>query len=252
MRIALCLSGIVGKLYTNKQGYKWEGDVDFRIGHHFYKKHIFDVNDNVDVFIHCWDVKYEKELVELYKPKKSKFQEQIQFDNEIPRGNDIESRWYSVKQVTKLNKEYEEENNFVYDIVMSSRFDVGFFKDLNFKEIDDLNGMYIAKSNPPNLNRPTILDYWYFSSSKNMDIVNSFHDHWKRLGRGTPHRDLYKWPTLNNIDIYMLSDFEESEKGNGNTEIIRAVFEDCEYSGDNFAGVDKLKRLDSYPRGTRF
>ena len=51
MKIALCLSGIVGKLYTNKAGYQWETDVDFRIGHHFYKKHIFDVNDNVDVFI---------------------------------------------------------------------------------------------------------------------------------------------------------------------------------------------------------
>ena len=31
MRIALCLSGIVGKLYTNKGNYKWENDVDFRI-----------------------------------------------------------------------------------------------------------------------------------------------------------------------------------------------------------------------------
>ena len=32
MRIALCLSGIVGKLYTKKAGYEWNGDVDFRIG----------------------------------------------------------------------------------------------------------------------------------------------------------------------------------------------------------------------------
>ena len=38
MKVALCLSGIVGKLYTNKAGYEWEGDIDFRIGHHFYKK----------------------------------------------------------------------------------------------------------------------------------------------------------------------------------------------------------------------
>ena len=70
MKVALCLSGIVGKLYTNKAGYEWEGDIDFRIGHHFYKKHIFDVNNNIDVFIHSWDEKYEKELIELYKPKK--------------------------------------------------------------------------------------------------------------------------------------------------------------------------------------
>ena len=104
MRAAFLLSGVVGKFYTNKQGYEWSGDVDFRIGHHFFKKHIFDVNDTVDVFIHCWDTKYEKQLTELYQPKKSKFQEQIQFDNEIMRGNFIESRWYSTKQVTELKK----------------------------------------------------------------------------------------------------------------------------------------------------
>ena len=92
MRAAFLLSGVVGKFYTNKQGMEWSGDVDFRIGHHFFKKHIFDVNDTVDVFIHSWDTQYEKQLIELYQPKKSKFQEQIQFDNEIMRGNFIESR----------------------------------------------------------------------------------------------------------------------------------------------------------------
>ena len=82
MRIALCLSGIVGKLYTNKGNYKWENDVDFRIGHYHYKKHIFDVNENVDVFIHSWDTKYENEIVNTYNPKKYKFQEQIIFDED--------------------------------------------------------------------------------------------------------------------------------------------------------------------------
>ena len=252
MRAAFLLSGVVGKFYTNKQGYEWSGDVDFRIGHHFFKKHIFDVNDTVDVFIHCWDTQYEKQLTELYQPKKSKFQEQIQFDNEIMRGNFIESRWYSTKQVTELKKNMKKENDFTYDVVMSCRFDVGFFEDLVFNDVmEDPNAMYIAKTNPPNPQKPTICDLWHFSSSKNMDIINSFHDHWKELGRGTPHSDLYMWPTKNNIDIYMIDKFQDSEKGNGNTDVIRCVFDDCEYKGDNFPGVDKLKRLDRYPRGTR-
>ena len=83
MRIALCLSGVIGKLYTGRWDWPNTDDnfhVDFRIGHHFYKKHIFDVNDNVDVFIHSWDVKYEKELIELYKPKMNKFEKQIIFN----------------------------------------------------------------------------------------------------------------------------------------------------------------------------
>ena len=49
-------------------------------------------------------------------------------------------------------------------------------EDLVFNDvIEDPNAMYIAKSNPPNPQKPTILDYWYFSSSKNMDIINRFH-----------------------------------------------------------------------------
>ena len=251
MRIALCLSGIVGKLYTKKAGYEWNGDVDFRIGHHFYKKHIFDVNDNVDFFIHSWDVKFQKQLIDLYKPKKSKFEEQIMFDENNIRQHFIESRWYGAKQVNKLKCEYEKQNNFKYDAVMWSRFDVGLFKDLNFNKIDNFESMYIPKSNPPNLQKPTILDYWYFSSSKNMDIINSFHDHWREYGCRTGHHDLYQWPTDNDIDIYMLPDFEESEKGNGNTDIIRAVFDNCEYKDGEF-NINKIKRLNNYPRGTRF
>ena len=41
MRAALCLSGIVGRLYTQKSGYEWENDIDFRIGHHYYQKNIW-------------------------------------------------------------------------------------------------------------------------------------------------------------------------------------------------------------------
>ena len=146
---------------------------------------------------------------------------------------------------------WEKENNFKYDVVMWSRFDVGIFKDLNFAEVGNLDSMYIPKSNPPNLDRPTILDYWYFSSSENMDIVNSFHSHWKEYGCRSPHSDLYQWPTDNDIDIHMLCDFEDSEKGNGNTDIIRAVFDNCEYKEGDF-DIKNLKTLDSYPRGTRF
>ena len=252
MRIALCLSGIVGKLYTNKKRYSWEQDVDFRIGHYHYKKHIIDVNDNVDVFIHSWDTKYENQMVKTYNPKKYKFEKQIIFDKDDIRHHSIESRWFGAKQVNDLKSEYEKENDFIYDVVMWSRFDVGFFKDLIFSKVKDLNNLYIPKSNPPNMNQPTVLDYWYFSSSENMDIVNNFHSHWKDYGCRSDHYDLYQWPTDNDIVVAMLSDFEESEKGNGNTDIIRAVYDNCEYQGENFLGIDSIRKLNKYPRGNRF
>tara|TARA_B100000287_G_scaffold194486_1_gene183633 strand:+ start:983 stop:1744 length:762 start_codon:yes stop_codon:yes gene_type:complete len=253
MRIALCLSGIVGRIYDFKAGYTFNKDVDYRIGYHFYKKHIFDVNDTVDVFIQCWDTKYEEEMVDLYKPVVYKFEEPKAFDPFSFRQNNIESRWYATKMVNEMKKTYEEYNNFTYDVVMSSRFDVGFFKDLKFDKIPDMDkNLYIASSNPPNKERITVLDYWYFSNSKNMDIVTNFYHYWKEYGGGSPHRDLYKWPTDNGINVAMLPDFSDSEKGNGNTDLLRAIYDDCEYKGDDFPGVDSLKKLDKYPRGTRF
>ena len=92
MRAALCLSGIVGRLYTQKSGYKWENDIDFRIGHYYYEKNIFNVNKNVDVFIFCWDTKYEDEINQLYRPKESLFIEQIQFKNNEQKGMRNSSR----------------------------------------------------------------------------------------------------------------------------------------------------------------
>ena len=251
MRIAFCLNGVVGKFYTNKQKYEWSGDVDFRIGHHFFKKNISDVNDIVDVFIHSWDTKYEEQLVEIYQPKKSKFEEQIEFDDTLLRGNFIKSRWYGAKQVTQLKKEYEKENDFTYDVVMSSRFDMGFFEPLKFNEVPDLNMMYIPDNNNPNAQG--ILDYWYFSSSENMDIINNLYDWNIDRGKfGSPHRDLYEWPTLNNIEICVLSKFQESWRGNGNTDLIRAVFENCEYNEKGFVGIENLRKIRTYPKGTRF
>ncbi len=251
MRSALCLSGIVGKLYTEKSGYKWENDIDFRIGHHFYKKNIIDVNENVDVFVFCWDIKYENEIIDLYQPKESLFIDQIQFKHNEQKLNNIESRWYGAQQVNNLKVKYENDNNFKYDFVMWSRFDVGIFDKLIFNSVQDNKALHIPRSNPPDMTRPTILDYWYFSNSYNMDIINNFYDHWKDYGYGSPHRDLYQWPTDNDIDVTMLNNFQDSEKGNGNTDIIRAVYDNCGYTDKKF-DINNINKLRKYPRGTRF
>ena len=38
--------------------------------------------------------------------------------------------------------------------------------------------------------------------------------------------------------------------GNGDTEIIRAFFDNCEYREGDF-NIENLKKLKQYPRGTR-
>ena len=248
MRYALLLFGIVGKVYYDKANFKADEDVDPKIAHHFYQKNIFDVNSNVDVFIHSWDVNYEDELTKLYKPKKKVFEKQITFDEDNVKRHSIESRWYSTLQVNNLKKEYEKENNFKYDAVMCSRFDVGIFKPFVFSKYE-MNGLYLPKSGDDFNGR--VLDYWYVGSSEHMDIVNSFHPLWASYGKKPPHDDLYRWPSENDIDIYLMSEFGESEQDNGNTDLIRAVYVNCQYNKE-FVGEENLVKFKSYPRTARF
>ena len=76
MRVAFCLVGIVG---SSNFGMGLGKPIDFRLGHHFHKKHILDNND-VDVFIHSWSTQYKYGIINSYKPKKHLVEEQKVFD----------------------------------------------------------------------------------------------------------------------------------------------------------------------------
>lgn len=213
MKVAFCLSGIAGGLNENKEGVP----VDFKIGFDHYKKHILGKN-NCDVFIHTWSVQFEKEIKKLYKPKKSIFQKQIIFDTpnfldkmfrKRPYNRHATySRWYSIKKVMELKRQYEKENKFKYDCVFLTRFDVAFFKDVIFKNYD-MGKFYVAYGfrfvNPKGIELPNNLywqtlkttdmskykrkfighpytnsglsDLWFFSNSDYMDKFSTLYDH---------------------------------------------------------------------------
>ena len=128
-RIAVCFYGILG----SKIGKGGIGEtIPPEEGYHYYKKHIFDKNNNIDVFIHSWSHEFKDEIVKVYKPKLSKIEPQKKFpfskdlSNPIRRLKDMKSyfsekiqefldpsirkknslnkyracsRWYSTKQV---------------------------------------------------------------------------------------------------------------------------------------------------------
>ena len=73
MKIALCLSGLTGGS-GGKDGAGNSLDID--IPYQSVKKYLLDVND-IDLFIHSWSKEFEKELTDLYKPKKQKFEKSI-------------------------------------------------------------------------------------------------------------------------------------------------------------------------------
>ena len=106
MKIAYCLVGIVG---ATNFGMGLGKDIDYRLDYYWNKKNIFDINDDIDVFIHSWSVEHEKGINSIYKPKKSSFEPQIDFNLDNVRDNCIASRWYSTVMCNQLRKEYEEE-----------------------------------------------------------------------------------------------------------------------------------------------
>lgn len=198
MKSAICLYGIVGG--TEGKGGSG-GNIPFEECYKTYKKHIIDIN-NADIFIHSWSTDVEKSLVDLYKPKKHKFQEQIKFiykpfakkkytDKNRDHGYRALSKWFSVKESLRLKKEYETEHNFRYDWVMFTRFDTLFFTDLNFSECNS-NSLYVPNFNTPEgwgedptakpdrTNRSEYIhalsDMWYFGSSDIIDHFSKIYD----------------------------------------------------------------------------
>lgn len=121
MKIALCLSGYFDSLVDSTSK-----GID---GFDHLKRHVFSKGD-VDTYIHSWDMKNKQLIENLYKPKHSLFESQIDFSDIIkengydkipnpPRSpQTIYSHFYSTSESFKYIKGK-------YDWVIKSRFDIG-------------------------------------------------------------------------------------------------------------------------------
>tara|TARA_B100000886_G_C20400296_1_gene482245 strand:- start:5 stop:826 length:822 start_codon:yes stop_codon:yes gene_type:complete len=173
MRIALCLTGLLGGL-NGKNGIGKK--IDPRNGHYWFNINILK-NQIVDVFFHTWG-DFDSNLVSLYNPKKYLFETQSDFsevdykfyncnsydelykkENKLNKNyvTNIEevkilkdqifrsnSKWASTYKVINLKKEYENENNFEYDFVIISRFDIALTEKIDFSKLKK-NILYLSK-----------------------------------------------------------------------------------------------------------
>ena len=249
MKIAFCLHGVVGNLYFNKNQRLWTQDIDYRIGLEHYQKHLFNVNKNIDVFIHSWSTKYAEQLNNAYQPKKSLFQEQIDFQQSQKKLNFLKSRWYSTKAVVELKKAYEEDNGFVYDWVMLSRFDLALLSDLNFSNYDNklfyaARHAYVAErpgQPEPSQTNNGFCDLFFFANSNNIDKFSKLYDVWDEYGICDAHGEAYFHAKQLGFsiahDLLRGKDFE----------LVRGIYEDCYYAGDAYPGIDKLKKCEIFP-----
>ena len=203
MKVAVCFYGLVGSI-SDKNG---KGiPLDPKIAYDLYKKNVFDVNDDVDIFIHSSSIESKERLINLYNPVDFIIEEQRLFPQSknhpyINKGllskirtyllklfknkkylklkefKEVESfrahsRWYSVKKSIEIMKNHELKNNFRYDCVLSTRLDASFFKPLVFKNFD-MTFFYASNWNDaPNKQKKIAANYL------NQNVGKRFLDLW--------------------------------------------------------------------------
>ena len=233
MKLALCLHGKYNNRLSTSSGDN---------GAQYIKEVILDKYPDyeIDIFIHSWDVDLEKRITKVYQKflKKSVFEPQIDFrkimiesgiDDQLfnlPNGQQFRtctnslSFFYSRKRAIELKRSYEKEQNFKYDIVIASRFDLG--------QIDQYNGSHSYKVSEINFN-PTLdmsyiysamwdqlncgyADQWFYSNSENINKIANLYE--KSLEYFLPNSNYIKaldqWPNSNYNDEFS-NEFFKSE-----------------------------------------
>ena len=216
MRVALCLTGLVGSSSGKSWDKKGGTDEVLETCAKYFNKHMLSKND-VDVFFHTWEIELENQLVEKYNPKLYITEVQKIFTDIIPsntpRVQAHYSKWYSIREAIKLKKDYELENNFEYDFVIQSRFDVVWTTDVVFENFDN-SKFYIPRLTKGGANwgwpyyysYNEISDLWFFSNSKNMNEFSKLYNNINRyLVEGCP--------TFQGISNHMLAKWHLTELG---------------------------------------
>ena len=187
MKIALCLHG-----YFNSSRDNSSFGLD---GFAHIKKHILDGND-VDVYIHSWDIPNKEKIEELYGnlTKNSLIEAQIDFKplfienklDTVPVHHGATPFWNVFSQFYSVQKSFELMLNsgIEYDCVVKSRFDLGRINRsisgpgfpnpyavqcINFKPDYDMGNLYMANWQYFDTEGPA--DMWFYG---NMEIMSNF------------------------------------------------------------------------------
>ncbi len=186
MKIALVLSG---QLRHVEKGYE------------FIYKNLMEGYD-VDTFIHAWHnpektgEKFstwwagvhhdgaDKLALDIYKPKKHLIEPQKELDQKTYNADQYEGKYrvgatlsmfYSMKEANRLKKEYEEENNFKYDVVVRCRFDFGIFTKINYEKYEYKDFIHFI-DNCSHERAMCMNDHFAFSKSEYMDVYSNTYD----------------------------------------------------------------------------
>lgn len=113
-------------------------------------EHVMKANPNYtfDIFIHCWNVDLQDELVELYKPVAFQFEDNKQYHDQLaPLGGDIRqtSQALTMKKGIELVENYvEQTQQSPYDMVILYRPDMLLWKDMKLDMYDLKENIYVC------------------------------------------------------------------------------------------------------------
>jgi len=151
-KLAIIFGGIVGgDSGTNNTG----NIIDFKSCAQTIIHNVISPND-ADVFIHSWSVDQEKDLIDIYKPKKYSFEKQEMFGYNFTQeegadiingqGFRVTSRYVSVERGMNLKQEYENEQGFVYKWILIFRLDYVVLTQLTPNNLNalDANSIYVG------------------------------------------------------------------------------------------------------------
>lgn len=224
MRVALCLSGLTRSL-------EW---------YYILAKHYIIDPLNCDIFLHTWEqdhgghrciwepnvqhqkssfIKAKRDFVEhVIAPKKYIIEDYSIFEQE--NGNNIShAMYYSIYNANKLKRQYEEEHNIKYDLVIRSRMDIFHTMPIPEYELTNTNAIYVACGMMPEIYpHKEITDIFAFGSSENMNIYSDSVMAWQNdktlrseqvLDTHLKQNNIkHKW---SNIKFYMLEKYTINE-----------------------------------------
>lgn len=187
-KIAVCLSGLVR---TGIQA------------HPVFKK-FFSTLDNYDVFYHTWEHESTSAINQLYCPTTHLVEQPL---DSTKQSYLFDSMLYSIMMSNELKKRYEIENNFRYDLVIRTRFDLIFDSNSYFPTTDICPRTIYSVSGNTGLNHTDfenhgISDLIFWGDSQSMDLATNVYRYYKNtaLVKNIYLREGYK---LDPLDYYL-------------------------------------------------
>jgi hypothetical protein len=168
-KVAICISGLL------RTGLK---------GHEAFKQFFNSLPNGYDVFYHTWDIKNDviQQVNDLYNPVAYKVQPSLNKEKESSFG----SMLYSIMMANELKKQHEIDNDFRYDLVIKTRFDLVFKEDARFPTTEIYPRTIYSTGGNSGINHTDfdhhgISDLIFWGDSQSMDLATDTYRYYKHV-----------------------------------------------------------------------